>query len=131
VHYGVAVTWKILSYVFNNFIVVLVSTSKFFPSCSIFDFRLLSFDAAKSVAMSSIEVRLFTISCQTNGVRVQRMKPGKRFDDREPADYINRQQDIGKVLGMVEKTHACRLSDGDKSPRSGSVIIRPLTNSIT
>lgn len=70
VHDGIAVTWKVLSHVINNFVVVLVSTSKFFPSCSIFDFRLLSFNAAKGVAMSSIEVRLFSISCQTNGIRV-------------------------------------------------------------
>lgn len=95
----IAVTWKVLSHIFNDFIVVFVGTSKFFPSFSIFDLRLLSFNAAKSVAMSSVEVRLFSISCQTNGVWVQRMKPGKGFYDREPAEYANCQQDIGKVLG--------------------------------
>lgn len=130
-HDGIAIAREVLPHIFNNLIIVLVGTSKFLASLDVFDLCLLSLNPAKSVAMSSIEIRLLAISFQTNGIRIQRMKPSKGFDGREPADNTPCQQYNGKLLALFEMTYACLRSEGDSSPRSGSVIIRPLTNSIT
>lgn len=91
-HDGIPVARKILSHIFDDFIVLLVSTSKFLAGLNIFDLCLLGFNPTKSVAMPSIEISLLTIPFQTNGVWVQRMKPGKCFDYGEPADYTPCQQ---------------------------------------
>lgn len=130
-HDGIAVAGKILPYIVDYLVVVFVGTSKFFAGLDVFDLCLLSFNPAECVAVSGVEIRFLPISFQANGVRIQGMKPGKRFDGREPTDHIIYQHLHPRVWKMSWETYAWRRSEGDKSPRSGSVIIRPLTNSIT
>ena len=113
--------------VLDNLIIVLVCAPKWLACIDVRDLRLLSFDTGEGVAMTCVKARLLSVPFEAYGIRIDAVQPAKCLDEREPTVKALAEGETQECAG----THAFLRSSGDNSPRSGSVMILPLTNSMS
>jgi len=81
---GVAIARQVVADKVDDRVVFFVCSSKSLTSLNVLDRSLLGFNPLPGVAMARVEAGLFAVSLQADGVRVDAVEPGERFDEREP-----------------------------------------------
>lgn len=69
-HDGVLVARHILPHKVDDLVIILMGTAQLFPRCRILYFCLLRLDAGVSVTVAEVEVGLFSIALETDGVGI-------------------------------------------------------------
>ena len=75
--------------VVHNFVVLFMRTPKSLTAIRVLHCSLLSFYAAPSVAVTSIEAMLLAVAFESDCIRVEGMEPRKRFNGGKPTTSID------------------------------------------
>lgn len=130
-HNSMSIARQIVSHILDDLVVIFMSSAQWFSRFNVFDRGLLSLDATERVAVANIESGLLAVTHEPNSIRVKGMKPCKSLNSGKPASHSNYYLRVRSTSQDIRVTHAFRLSSGESSPKSMSVMILPFTNSIT